>query len=800
MPITDLLERNSKLYGNEVALVEINPEQQEPIRITWKEYALIQPTSQKPYRREITWSVFDEKANRVANMLLSRGIKKGQKVAILLMNCLEWLPIYFGILKTGAIAVPLNFRYSSEEIEYCVNLADVDVLFFGPEFIGRVENTVLALGDKCLLFFVGDNCPSFAESYNEAVNNCPSNAPKILIEDTDEAAIYFSSGTTGFPKAILHNHTALLQAARMEAKHHATTHEDVFLCIPPLYHTGAKMHWFGSLYTGSRAVILKGTSPKAILDVVSWEQCTIVWLLVPWAQDILTALDRGDLKLSGRKLSQWRLMHIGAHQIISIKWSPNEENKNLLLCGDSKSTIKIWDIQKKKVISELKLSNENNILNGHKAPIIGNLNKRENKNYNVLGLDWNEENIIIATCNTSIYIINFIANKLILTDLINTQFKLFKIEFSPYPEEKQKKTFSVACSDGKIRIYEISKLKHGSNISPSKILSGHNSQIFGLSYKPFGYSKKYLLASGSDDYRVGIWDWTQSKDPKVKFLYGHTDKVRNVIWFQKENILISGSWDGIAFIWDINHYICLSMINKHKSDIYGIDTNCINPYLFATSSRDSSICVFNYDLNPIEHILLYKTNLNNNNLLNEEKHQKLILKLKNVDNNDYITKAEIITKYFLGYPCLKEFFDILRIIYHKSEHNTENNKIFHITDLYSAYKSSILQTEFDFNNSNISKDINKTKLINEAILKSAAINDWEKYCELNILINNWKNALMFAPKVSKKYWEELVIRYNQHLNEDKNNDDKLLFKLLESSITKDIKDSLYLLSKTNYKR
>ena len=315
MPITDLLERNAKLYGTETALVEINPEQQEPTRVTWKEYALIQPTSSKPYRREITWGVFEEKANRVANLLISRGIKKEQKVGILLMNCLEWLPIYFGILKTGAIAVPLNFRYSSEEIEYCVKLADVDVLFFGPEFIGRVENTVLALGDKYLLFFVGNNCPSFAESYNEAVNNCSSTAPKILIEDIDEAAIYFSSGTTGFPKAILHNHAALLQSARMEAKHHMTTHDDVFLCIPPLYHTGAKMHWFGSLYTGSRAVLLKGTSPKAILDVVSWEQCTIVWLLVPWAQDILTALDSGDLKLKGRNLSQWRLMHIGAQPV-----------------------------------------------------------------------------------------------------------------------------------------------------------------------------------------------------------------------------------------------------------------------------------------------------------------------------------------------------------------------------------------------------------------------------------------------------------------------------------------------------
>ena len=106
MPITDLLERNHKLYGGETALVEINPEIQEKHRVTWKEYELIEPASTVPYRREITWGVFDEKANRVANMLLSRGVKKGDKVAILLMNCLEWLPIYFGILKAGAIAVP----------------------------------------------------------------------------------------------------------------------------------------------------------------------------------------------------------------------------------------------------------------------------------------------------------------------------------------------------------------------------------------------------------------------------------------------------------------------------------------------------------------------------------------------------------------------------------------------------------------------------------------------------------------------------------------------------------------------
>ena len=315
MPITDLLERNAKLFGNEVALVEINPEIREEQRVTWKEYELIQPTSTAFYRRQITWSVFDEKANRVANMLIERGIKKGQKCAILLMNCLEWLPIYFGILKSGAMAVPLNFRFTAEEIDYCLDASDSDVLFYGPEFIGRIEDIADKIKKDTLLFFVGDQCPSYAEDYYRQVSNVSSSAPLVLLEDTDDGAIYFSSGTTGFPKAILLKHSSLSHSARMEALHHEITKSDVFLCIPPLYHTGAKMHWFGSLYTGSRAVLLKGNSPESIFQAVSNEGCTNVWLLVPWAQDILAALDSGRLRMEDYKLSQWRLMHIGAQPV-----------------------------------------------------------------------------------------------------------------------------------------------------------------------------------------------------------------------------------------------------------------------------------------------------------------------------------------------------------------------------------------------------------------------------------------------------------------------------------------------------
>ena len=315
MPITDFLERNAREFGDDIALVEVNPERKESRRVTWREYELIESTSPSYYRNEISWHVFDEKANRFANLLLSRGVKQGDKVAILLMNCLEWLPIYFGILKTGALAVPLNFRYTSEEIQYCLDKADVNVLVFGPEFIGRMEPISEEVGKTRLLYFVGENCPSFAEDYNSAASNCSSRKPDITLTDADDAAIYFSSGTTGFPKAILHNHESLVHSCRVEQQHHGQTRDDVFLCIPPLYHTGAKMHWFGSLLSGSKAILLKGTTPETILETVSKEKCTIVWLLVPWAQDILSALDSGKLKLSAYQLSQWRLMHIGAQPV-----------------------------------------------------------------------------------------------------------------------------------------------------------------------------------------------------------------------------------------------------------------------------------------------------------------------------------------------------------------------------------------------------------------------------------------------------------------------------------------------------
>ncbi len=331
MVICDFLERNARLYKSEVALVEVNPSEDRDKAVTWREASLIESAIDAPYRRELTWGDFDRKANRFANLLLSRGFQKGTKVAILLMNSLEWLPIYFGILKAGCIAVPLNFRYSGEEIKYCLDLADCSVLVFGPEFIGRMDTVYNELPKIKTMFFIGKGKPDYAEDGANLMNYCSTQAPAVLLDEEDYAAIYFSSGTTGFPKAILHRHRALVGSCYTEQNHHSQSRDDVFLCIPPLYHTGAKMHWFGSLLSGSKAVLLRGVKPEWILRTVTEEKCTIVWLLVPWAQDMLDAIEAGKIKLDDYLLSQWRLMHIGAQPVPPslikrwLKYFPNHE-------------------------------------------------------------------------------------------------------------------------------------------------------------------------------------------------------------------------------------------------------------------------------------------------------------------------------------------------------------------------------------------------------------------------------------------------------------------------------------------
>ena len=295
MTITEMLARNARNYPDESALIELKPSQK--------------------IRREITWRVFDERANRIANALAARGVGKGDKVLHLMLNSINWLEAYFGIIRTGAWAVPLNFRFTSDDIKYCADIAEAKVMILGQEFAERVEAIRPQLPTIQDYIFVGENTPEDMEDFEDIIEGASPEPLKVALTAEDECGLYFTSGTTGDPKPILLTHKNMECAAVTEAKHHYQQREDNFILIPPMYHTGAKMHWFGNLLVGGRATIVTEIELKSIFEAVEQERGTIVWLPVPWVQDILGALDRGELKLKDYDLSSWRLMHMGAQPI-----------------------------------------------------------------------------------------------------------------------------------------------------------------------------------------------------------------------------------------------------------------------------------------------------------------------------------------------------------------------------------------------------------------------------------------------------------------------------------------------------
>jgi len=293
--ISEMLAQNARMYPDEIALVELKP-------------------SQKT-RKEITWKQFDERANRIANALMDKGIGKGDKVIHWMVNSINWLEAYFGIIRTGAWAVPLNFRFTSRDLKYCADIASPKTMILGEEFIERTESVRSQLSTVKHCILASQNPSANMDNLEDLIKSSSSKQVNVELTGEDDCGLYFTSGTTGIPKPILLTHKNMACAAVIEKAHHYQMHEDNFILLPPLYHTGAKMHWFGNLLVGGKAAILTEINPRNIFEAVEKERGTIVWLLVPWVHDILVALDRGELRRQDYDLSCWRLMHIGAQPV-----------------------------------------------------------------------------------------------------------------------------------------------------------------------------------------------------------------------------------------------------------------------------------------------------------------------------------------------------------------------------------------------------------------------------------------------------------------------------------------------------
>src|SRR4030043_175291 len=243
--ISDMLAQNARLYPDDVALIELKPSQN--------------------IRKEITWKQFDERANRIANALKDKGIGQDDKVIHWMMNSINWLESYFGIIRTGAWAVPLNFRFTSRDFEYCADIAEAKAMILGEEFIERVEAVRPQLPTIQHYILAGQSPPGNMNGLEDLIRSSSPEPTRVELTDNDESGLYFTSGTTGDPKPILLTHNNMVCEAIVEEVHHYQARKDNFILLPPLYHTGAKMHWFGNLLVGGKATILTEINPRKIL-------------------------------------------------------------------------------------------------------------------------------------------------------------------------------------------------------------------------------------------------------------------------------------------------------------------------------------------------------------------------------------------------------------------------------------------------------------------------------------------------------------------------------------------------------
>jgi len=295
MRIDEMLARNARMYPNEISLVERN--------------------TIKGTRKEITWKQFEERANKMANALMERGVKKSDKVLLLMYNCINWFESFFGIIRTGAWVIPLNYRFTSEDIKYCNDLCQAKVLIYGQEFFERVQTIESKLPSIENYICVGEGLQKGAEEFEKVMGESSEEIPQVVVRDEDSSGLYFTAGTTGPPKAVLLTHKNMESAAITVCVNECKRHDDNFVFLAPLYHVGSTMRWFGNLIVGGRGTMLLGTRPEYILEAMSKEKGTILMLVVPWARDIVEALERGEIRKEDYDLSHWRLVTLGAQPI-----------------------------------------------------------------------------------------------------------------------------------------------------------------------------------------------------------------------------------------------------------------------------------------------------------------------------------------------------------------------------------------------------------------------------------------------------------------------------------------------------
>ena len=250
--------------------------------------------------RRWNYGELDDRCNRMANVLVARGVSKGDRVALLLLNSNAFIETLFACAKLGAIAVPINFRLSPAEVGFILNDCGAQVLVYHTCFSSLVEpirqTTVLAHG----LYVSGDGTPMAGdEDYEATLAHVNAPLPAVPVTQDDPHLIMYTSGTTGRPKGALLSHgNTTWNAFNLLLSEAGLSTRDVVLTVAPLFHIGGlNVHTLPALYKGAKVVLHPRFDPAETLQLVERE-CVTTLFLVPamWlAISQLPDIDHYDL-------------------------------------------------------------------------------------------------------------------------------------------------------------------------------------------------------------------------------------------------------------------------------------------------------------------------------------------------------------------------------------------------------------------------------------------------------------------------------------------------------------------------
>ncbi len=218
---------------------------------------------------KLTFRQLNSLVNKFANALTDLGVKRGDRVGLLLTNSYLYEVSYFAAIKIGAIFVPVCFWYKEPEIDYVANKAGISTFIMGQDFANIIQGMKNDLKTVKRYIVIGNDAPEGMLNFNKLIAGSSDAEPTVFVDENDPHLILFTSGTTGVPKGAVITQRNYYLHAGVLVQHLGTNEKSVSLCIYPLFHMGGIIQLVANIYVGNPLIIISTPpTPEKILESI----------------------------------------------------------------------------------------------------------------------------------------------------------------------------------------------------------------------------------------------------------------------------------------------------------------------------------------------------------------------------------------------------------------------------------------------------------------------------------------------------------------------------------------------------